>query len=119
MSPMKDVSLYPANWPQISMAIRQRSEGQCECRGHCGLHHDRRCLERQGEPAKWAKGKVMLTVAHLDHDPPNVAEENLLAMCQRCHLRYDRFQHAENSRETRLTKKEATQPILFGREFPK
>lgn len=32
---------------------------------------------------------IVLTVAHLDHDPSNCAEDNLKALCQRCHNRYD------------------------------
>jgi hypothetical protein len=32
---------------------------------------------------------VVLTVAHLDHTPENCADDNLKAMCQRCHNRYD------------------------------
>ncbi len=37
------------------------------------------------------KVKVILTVAHLDHDELNhdVKDERLKAMCQLCHLRYD------------------------------
>lgn len=37
------------------------------------------------------KVKVILTIAHLDHDETNhnVADERLMAMCQLCHLRYD------------------------------
>lgn len=33
--------------------------------------------------------KVVLTVAHLDHQPENCADENLRAWCQRCHNIYD------------------------------
>lgn len=35
--------------------------------------------------------KVVLTIAHLDHDEENhnVTDDRLKAMCQRCHLRYD------------------------------
>lgn len=33
--------------------------------------------------------KVVLTVAHLDHTPENCADDNLVALCQRCHNRYD------------------------------
>jgi 5-methylcytosine-specific restriction endonuclease McrA len=43
-------------------------------------------------------------VAHLDHDPANCAPENLRALCQRCHLRYDRFEHGRNAAETRRRK---------------
>lgn len=96
---------YPADWPQISAAIRLRSGGQCECEGECGLHRTtpgpRRCTERNGEKAKWARGKVVLTVAHLNHDPQDCSEENLKAMCQRCHLRYDAPMHRKHAAETR------------------
>lgn len=33
--------------------------------------------------------KIVLTVAHLDHTPENCADENLKALCQKCHNRYD------------------------------
>lgn len=35
--------------------------------------------------------KVVLTIAHLDHDEYNweVPDERLMAMCQACHLKYD------------------------------
>jgi 5-methylcytosine-specific restriction endonuclease McrA len=32
---------------------------------------------------------VVLTVAHLDHQPENCDPDNLMAMCQRCHNAYD------------------------------
>ena len=35
--------------------------------------------------------KVVLTIAHLDHDEENhdITDDRLMAMCQVCHLRYD------------------------------
>lgn len=64
-----DWKRYPPHWKEISWKIRERSGGQCECHGECGLHKTnpgpRRCCERNGEPAVWAKGKIVLTVAHL------------------------------------------------------
>ena len=45
---------------------------------------------------------VILTIAHLDHCPENAALANLRALCQRCHLTYDR--------RTRLARRE---PMLF------
>src|SRR3990167_2751561 len=100
-----DYGKYPKNWKDISLAIRARSGGRCECHGECGLHRTtggpRRCVERNGEPAKWAKGKVVLTVAHLNHTPEDCRDENLKAMCQRCHLRYDLKHHQQNAYQTR------------------
>lgn len=85
---------YPPNWREISRSIRfDRAGGRCECTGQCGLHRGRRCIERHGEPATFARGKVVLTTAHRDHDEANCADENLFAACQRCHLRYDRQHH--------------------------
>lgn len=92
---------YPGNWAAISRHIRHvRAEDRCECHGECGLHRGRRCQERHGKPAAWAKGKVILTVAHLDHIPEHCGESNLRAMCQRCHLLYDQEHHAETRRST-------------------
>jgi hypothetical protein len=100
---------YPFNWRLISDRIRfDRAKGRCECEGECGLHRTtpgpRRCEEVHGQPAKWAKGRVVLTVAHLDHTPEHCANDNLKAMCQRCHLRYDREHHSRNSAATRKVK---------------
>lgn len=97
---------YPADWRAISLRIRtERADGRCECDGLCGLHHARRCVEVNGQPAVFAKGRVVLTVAHLDHTPENVDDGNLRAMCQRCHLRYDARHHAANAAETRDRKR--------------
>ncbi|MCI0532530.1 MAG: hypothetical protein L0Y74_11405 [candidate division Zixibacteria bacterium] len=60
-----------------------------------------------GRPAKYANGKIVLTVAHLGipkadgvqgnpHDKLDCRDENLKAMCQRCHLRYDLPEHLQN-----------------------
>jgi hypothetical protein len=44
---------------------------------------------------------IVLTIAHLDHDPTNNADTNLAALCQWCHLHHDRQQHGHNRRVTR------------------
>ena len=105
--PIKNPRLYPSNWKEISQQIRQRSGGQCECEGKCGLHSHpkRRCTELHNEMALYAKGKVILTVAHLNHDPGDCRDENLKAMCNRCHLRYDTEHHQANARKTRHAKR--------------
>ena len=48
--------------------------------------------------------KVVLTTAHLNHDPTNNAPENLKALCQRCHNAYDAKHRAETRKNTKLLK---------------
>lgn len=75
----------------------------CECWCHAGFQAPdaTRCEERDGAPAIWAKGKVVLTTAHLCHEPSCDDLEHLRHMCNRCHLRYDRQLHARHARERR------------------
>jgi hypothetical protein len=105
---------YPPDWLAISKRIRERSGGRCECAGECGLHAGRRCAETNHTAAKFANGKVVLTVAHLNHDPQDCRDGNLKALCQRCHLRYDAALHARRARATRLRK--SGQQGLFRQE---
>jgi hypothetical protein len=45
--------------------------------------------------------RIVLTISHRDHDPTNNDPENLRALCQRCHLRYDAAHHARTRAETK------------------
>lgn len=47
---------------------------------------------------------VVLTTAHLNHDTTDNREENLRALCQRCHLKHDGKLHAGNAARTRRAK---------------
>lgn len=47
---------------------------------------------------------IVLTVAHLDHDPGNCDPANLRVMCQRHHLAYDNDHHRANAQATRRAK---------------
>ena len=47
---------------------------------------------------------IVLTIAHLDHQPENCADDNLRAWCQRHHLGYDREHHQRNAHATRRAK---------------
>lgn len=80
---------YPSNWKLIALQKKESAGWKCEV---CG----KQC-RRPGEP--FDTHRNTLTVAHLDHIPENMAEENLCAMCAPCHLRYDAKQHAESRRK--------------------
>lgn len=107
---------YPKGWKNFSVRIRLvRADNRCECEGECGLHgkdlfHEaaRRCVEMNGSKAQWAKGRIMLTVAHLNAKggpcqcPPLCSiAKHVKAMCQRCHLRYGGERHAGNATKKR------------------
>jgi hypothetical protein len=64
--------LYPPNWPAIANRVKAAAGWKCRI---CGTPHAPRRI---------------LTVHHLDHDPRHCEDDNLLACCQSCHLR---FQH--------------------------
>jgi hypothetical protein len=85
---------YPPDWPAISLAARERAGWRCE---FCGAVN--------GMPNPETGSIVVLTVAHMDHNPENCAFGNLRALCQACHLRYDARFHAVNAAETRRERK--------------
>lgn len=99
-------ALYPPEWPAIRAACLLRAQEQCECLGECGLHcthpGPRRCVEQQHMPALWARGRIVLTTAHLCQcDPLCGLLTHLKMLCQRCHLRLDRSLHAQHAAGTR------------------
>ena len=59
--------------------------------------------------------EIILTVAHLDHDKTNNRFSNLKALCQRCHLRHDLDQHANNRKYGRKHKQNNLK-LDFGNE---
>ena len=111
--------IYPHNWQEFSRDMRfDVAQGRCMCCGECGLHRThpgpRRCVERHGQPAVWAQGVVVLTVAHLCTCDPLCAEEShVKACCQRCHLRIDLQLHQSHAAETRRVNKESLGQLSF------
>ena len=109
-----DYKDYPDDWREISLAIREREGWRCKW-----------CAAKNSQPHPITGSKVVLTVAHLGtahadgtpgdkHDKHDVRPENLAALCQRCHLNYDRTDHVRKAAETRRRRKrEAGQLELF------
>ncbi len=84
--------LYPDNWGEIVAEVRERSGGVCEWEG---------CAAKDRKPHPLTGSIVVLTVAHLDHYPPNCAMGNLRHWCQLHHNRYDAKHRVEGIRERR------------------
>ncbi|AOT25812.1 HNH endonuclease [Mycobacterium phage Tortellini] len=106
---------YPRDWKQISEQIRfERAQSRCECEGECGRGtHTGRCPNIHGQPAYGTGSRVVLTVAHLNHTPEDCADDNLRAMCQGCHLHYDREHHKQTAATTRRAALEAQMDPIF------
>lgn len=89
---------YPADWKRISASIRARAGDCCEWPG-CGVANGSVAISVKGKPYP-----IVLTTAHLDHDPQNNDPANLRSYCQTHHLRYDAAHHAKNAAATRREK---------------
>lgn len=83
--------LYPKDWKKIRARILDRAHNRCE---FCGVLNGLSVAGAHG----WYN--IVLTIAHLDHNPENNDPANLRALCQRCHLRYDAEHHAQTRRAT-------------------
>lgn len=103
-----DYSKYPPNWKTIRASIIERA-GDC-CEGSPAYPD---CRAENGKPHPVTGSKVVLTIAHMDHNEQHNDPANLKALCQRCHLTHDAQQHAENAKRTARAKRERNQPPLF------
>lgn len=86
--------LYPTDWKDIRTAILARALSNCE---FCGLANY--SIVQRGEK----EVKVILTIAHLDHDPRNNDHGNLKALCQKCHNTYDAPFRTANRKRNRAS----------------
>ncbi|HZI31283.1 MAG TPA: hypothetical protein VFF11_03010 [Candidatus Binatia bacterium] len=102
---------YPPDWPLIRAAILNRAGNRCE-----GSPAYPDCRAENGQPHPVTGSKVVLTVAHRDHDTTHNTPENLAAWCQRCHLTYDAKLHAQHAAETRRAKKKIGPPNVLTNE---
>lgn len=87
-----DYSKYPKNWKtEIRPRILKRSGGGCE-----------KCGAMNYQPHPETGSKVVLTIAHLNHDLRDNSDLNLMALCQRCHNRHDAAFRSQNRRKRKL-----------------
>lgn len=77
--------LYPENWDEIAEKLKEAARYTCQ---QCGAQRGQRVANRHGEMVD-----VVITVAHLDHDPNN-PRARLAVLCSACHIRYDTEQRA-------------------------
>ncbi len=101
-----DRSRYPTNWPEISRRIRfDRAGGRCEW-----------CGAEIYKPHPITGSIVILSVHHIGvpkpdgspgdvHDKMDCRDENLAALCQRCHFLADLPYHVISAHISRARNK--------------
>ncbi|MDR6195941.1 hypothetical protein [Siphonobacter sp. SORGH_AS_0500] len=111
-----DRKKYHPKWSLITRMVRRRAANCCE---ECRVKNDRFVIRGKGKQKgtyRYATGceiiefqglrlegvgywkaakqlgmvRVVLTISHLDRDRKNNRFDNLKALCQYCHLNYDR-----------------------------
>lgn len=129
-----DYSKYPKTWkteirPRILARARHRCE-RCGAENHSVIMRNQNnkdeylvlrsdgcyytpegiCIRLSELPEGYFDAsyiKVVLTIAHIhDHDPMACDDDNLLALCQKCHLALDHPRHVQKAKETRIKKKQ-------------
>ena len=133
----KNKKLYPDNWQDIRERILQRANYECE---GCGVKQYS-VGHRDVTGKFWSIGedwefihnnppdmhpdfgddpkqiKIVLTIAHLDHNPENCEDDNLKAWCQKCHNSYDAEHRVQTRKATAVQKQiDAGQQFLFGND---
>ena len=101
-----DWSKYPKNFGLLRGAVMKRAGFKCE---RCGVsNYERGYRLESGEfvtaglaPPGYKLITIVLSTVHLDQNPENNDMENLMALCQRCHLLHDLNQHIASGHATR------------------
>lgn len=92
-------SIHSKEWREIRERILKRANDKCE-----GTPKFPQCRAENRKPHPETGSRVVLTIAHMDHEPAHCDDDNLKALCQRCHLTYDAEHHAANAAATRRAK---------------
>lgn len=97
---------YGREWDELSRRLKDEAGWQCQ-----GSPAYPDCRAAHGAPHPVTGSAVVLTVAHLDHNPENNAPANLRVWCQRCHNTYDVKHRVRNAFLTRAEKR--GQRVMF------
>jgi len=133
-----DYKKYPPDWKDIRKRILARANNRCE---FCGIEnntvvasviigrrnlgfYDLKTIKRLRNaavhegyyPFNYKTVKVVLTIAHLDHDETNwaVSDDRLRALCQSCHLKYDAKEKVRRAKEKLSELVSSQQPLDAG-----
>jgi len=88
-----DTSLYPDNWKELALAVKESKNWCCEC---CG----KRCYRPGERPLgltrrEWTAD--ILQVHHRNHNTQDNRLSNLMSVCAACHLGLHRGRYSSVS----------------------
>ncbi|MDJ0900568.1 MAG: HNH endonuclease signature motif containing protein [Xenococcus sp. MO_188.B8] len=75
-------SLYPDNWKELALAVKNSQNWRCEC---CG----KKCYKPGERPLDLTRSEWtadILQVHHRNHDTTDNRLSNLMSVCAACHL---------------------------------
>lgn len=90
---------HSKEWKNFRAGLLSRADNRCE-----GTPHFPECRAENSKPHPVTGSKVVLTIAHMDHDESHADPAKCRALCQRCHLTWDAKHHALNAARTRRRK---------------
>jgi hypothetical protein len=90
---------HSREWKDFRASLLTRADNRCE-----GTPQHPDCRAVNGEPHPETGGKVVLTIAHMDHDESHADPDRCRALCQRCHNKWDAPHRKVNARATRKAK---------------
>lgn len=88
-----DSSLYPDNWKELALRVKELAGWQCQC---CG----KQCYcpgERPNNLVRSEWTADILQVHHRNHDTTDNRLSNLLSVCAVCHLSLHRDKYSSVS----------------------
>lgn len=99
------MKLYPGGsirskeWKAFRAELIARAGNRCE-----GTPRFPSCRAENGKAHPETGSRVVLTIAHMDHDENHADPARCRALCQRCHLNWDAKHHRANAALTRRRK---------------
>lgn len=97
-------SRYPDNWKEIRENVLRRAGNKCEFCGVVNHSYKEKLVSDRHGGMELKQVRIVLTIAHLDNVPEHCDMDNLRALCQKCHLNYDKEYHMKNAKHTRALK---------------
>lgn len=93
-------SIRSPEWREFRAVILWRAWNHCE-----GTPQRPDCTAENGKPHPETGSRVVLTIAHMDHDETHADPDRCRALCQRCHNLWDALHRKRNAASSRRANK--------------